>query len=92
MNFLFLPVGWLAMAMFFLPLEFIFGTTTRAPYESLFIELHGRLFFPSTEINISELDQIAGVVGGALTLLVSIYDVTEGRDIIGNTFQRWWPG
>lgn len=82
------PVMWLGTAIHLLPLELIFGTPIKGPP---FIGLQLGLFFPSTEINISELDQIAGVVGGALTLLVSIYDVTKGRDIIGNTFQRWWP-
>jgi len=92
MDFFLLPPGWLVMAIYFLSLELVFRTPTGDPYDSVFIRLQLGLFFPSTEINMSELDQIAGIVGGALTLLVSIYDVTKGRDIIRTTFQRWWPG
>ncbi|KAH7230879.1 hypothetical protein BKA59DRAFT_488520 [Fusarium tricinctum] len=88
MSLIMLPITWIGMTTYFLPFGLIFGMPIWDSYEDSFIMSQFGFFFPRTEIDVSELDQIAGIIGGILTLFFSIYDVTKGMNIIRNTFER----
>lgn len=84
-----LPLAWIGVIWPLLPLRSVFETPVWEPSESLIIVFVSDLFFPSTGIGVLELDQVAGMIGGTLTLLVSVYDVMKDMNIVGNTFERW---